>query len=137
MAKTTKTKKFKLTELEAKDSPVKNIDWEGEQLQTESNTKIEQDTGTGQEIVLRFFEFAANPQAFKDHKPTEQELFESHKNGIMALLWSDELRPYEAVEPRIMFSKDKTHYRIIVGCISSSMFVDKSRTLSQLLTNKK
>ena len=136
-----KGKKFKAIEKDvtvnskfATKSDIGDIEWEGEEIGAESTTKIQDDKGTGIPIILRRFTFAVNPEAFKDHKPTEQELFNSHKNGIMALLWSDEMRPYEAIEPRIVFSKDKSHYTIFVGCIPKGVLNDQTNTLSQLLT---
>lgn len=136
MAKKT-PRKFKAVELDAKDAPVKNIEWEGEEISTESETRIDQDDGTGQAIILRFFEFGANVETFKQHKPTAQELFNSHMRGMESLLWKDGLKPYDAIEPRLMFSKDKTKYRFIIACIPSGLnvLVDNTRTLSQLLNN--
>jgi hypothetical protein len=54
-----KEKKFKVIEKDAKDAPTKDIEWEGEEVQAESTTKIQEDKGTGQPIILRFFDFAA------------------------------------------------------------------------------
>src|SRR3990167_3098126 len=112
-------KKFKAIEKDAVDVPTgdKNIEWEGEEVQSESTTKLTEDKGTGQAVVIRFFEFGANPEVFKQHKPTSQQLFDSHRKGIEALLWRDGLRPYEGVEPRLMFSKNGKNYRIIVTCV--------------------
>lgn len=127
--------KFKALEKNAKNAPVKDIQWEGEELQTQSQTKLEEDKGTGRQIIIRFFEFGANPKVFKEYKPTTQQLFDSHKKGIEAILWKDQLKPFEEVEPRIMFSKNKTHYRIIIACVPNSIsgFLDKSQTLTQLI----
>ncbi len=132
-----KNKKFKVIEKDAKNAPTKDIQWEGEELQATSKTKIEDDKGTGTPIVIRFFEFGANPQAFKEHKPTAQELFNGHRKGLEALLWRDNLRPYEGVEPRLQFSKDKSHYRIILTCIPTSFNTINTQTLSQLLAKPK
>ncbi len=135
MPKTKKDKKFKVIEKDAIDAPVKDIEWEGEEVGVESDTKIQDDKGTGQEIILRFFDFAANPEVFRQHKPTLQELFDVHRKGMESMLWTDGLSPYHAIEPRIMFSKDKSHYRIVVSCIPSmgNTLVDKTKTLSELL----
>lgn len=132
-------KKFKAIEKDAVDAPVKDIQWEGEEINAESETKLTSDTGTGQAVVLRFFDFGANVETFKKQKPTAQDLFNSHMKGIESLLWRDGLRPFEAVEPRLMFSKDKSHYRFIIACTprTGNVLVDETRTLSQLLTNAK
>lgn len=139
MAKLTNksNKKFKTIEKVKTNSKEEEILWEGEEVTVQSDTKIESDLGTGQAIVIRFFEFAANPDAFKQHKPTAQELFNSHRKGIEALLWRDGLKPFEGVEPRVMFSKDLKHYRFITTCIpnSENTMIDTPQTLSQLLTH--
>lgn len=122
-----KTKKFKSLDKKTKDV------WEGEEVVAQSDTKLESDLGTGQPVVIRFFEFGANPEIFKQHKPTAQELFDSHRKGIESLLWRDGLRPYEGVEPRLMFSKNKSHYRFVITCIPKETLLDKPNTLSQLL----
>lgn len=128
-------KKFKAIEKNAKNSPVKDIEWEGEEVGVESKTKIQEDTGTGQPIILRFFEFAADSKVFKDHKPTAQDLFDSHRRGMESLLWTDGLAPYHIVEPRLQFSKDNKRYRFVVSCIPSlgNTLTEKTKTLSELL----
>ena len=135
-AKTLKTRgKFKAIEKDAVNAPVKDIKWEGEEIGAVSETKLEADTGTGQAIVLRFFDFGSNAEAFKLHKPTAQELFDSHRRGMESLLWRDGLKPYDAIEPRFMFSKDKLHYRFILACIPriGNVMADTPRTLTQLI----
>lgn len=133
-----KSKKFKAIEKKAKDTPmgdVDNLQWEGEEVAAQSETKLESDTGTGTPVVIRFFEFGANPEVFKQHKPTAQELFDSHRKGIEALLWRDGLKHFEGSEPRLMFSKDKSKYRFIITCIPSQALTGTPKTLSELLTN--
>lgn len=132
------SKKFSAIEKNAKDTPigdVKELKWEGEEVQAESKTKIEEDTGTGQAVILRFFEFGVNVEEFKKHKPTAQELFNSHYRGMTSLMWGDGLKPFEGVEPRLQFSKDKKKYRFIMACVPSAgnVLTDKPKTLSQLL----
>ncbi len=132
-------KKFKSVEKNAKNLPSnksEDILWEGEEVTAHSETKIESDLGTGQAIVIRFFEFGANPEVFKIHQPTAQELFNSHRKGIEALLWRDGLKPFEGLEPKLMFSKNKKNYRFIITCVPSlgNTLIDKTQTLSQLLT---
>ena len=135
MNKAKKEKKFKLTEVEAKNAPTKDIEWEGEEVGAESTTKIQDDKGTGIEVVMRFFTFAANKDAFKHHTPSAQELFDSHRKGIESLLWSDGMSPYYAIEPRLILSKDKSHYRFVISCIPSlgNTLIDKTQTLDQIL----
>ncbi len=130
-------KKFKAIEKHAKATPagdIKDMKWEGEEVATDN--LVMKDEGSGQPIVLRFFEFGVNFDAFKSRKPTAQELFNSHLNGIKSLLWRDGLEIYEAVEPRLMFSKDKRKYQFIIPCLPSQVLVDSPQTLTQLLTRK-
>ena len=124
-------KKFKAREKKTE------FEWEGEEVQAQSKTKLEDDLGTGQAVVLRFFDFGTNLMAFKDHKPTAQELFDSHRKGIEALLWRDGLAPYDVIQPRLMFSKDKKFYRFIVACVQQKghLLFQEPKTLSQLLVN--
>lgn len=126
--------KFKAIEKNPIDRPENEIQWEGQELGAISDTKLEFDTGVGQAIVLRFFDFGANPEAFKQHIPTAQELFDHHRRGIEALLWKDGLKPYEAMEPRFMISKNKEYYRFIISCIprAGQVLTDKTKTLSEL-----
>lgn len=125
--------KFKTVEKDAQDAPVKDVEWEGEEIGVESETKLEADLGTGQPVVIRFFDFGVNPEAFKQYKPTAQELFNSHRKGMEALLWRDELKPFEGVEPRLMFSKDRKNYRFIVTCLPITTLLEKPNTLSELI----
>ena len=138
MAKQIKGRKFKTIDKETQDAPVKNAVWEGEELGAISDTKLETDLGTGHEVVLKFFDFGVNVEAFKQHKPTAQELFNSHRMGIESILWRDGLKPYEGIEPRFMFSKDKNFYRFIITCVprAGRVISDTPQTLSQLLNKK-
>jgi hypothetical protein len=131
-------KRFKSIEKKAKNLPSKKVEdlqWEGEEIQTESKTRLEEDTGYGHAVVLRFFDFGANVESFKLHKPTAQELFNSHIRGIESLLWRDGLIFFKEVEPRLQFSKDKTKYRFIIAAVPSatSALVDKPKTITELL----
>ena len=108
--------------------------WEGEQIEASSETRLEDDTGTGREIVLRTFEFAINPESFKQHTPTKQELFDSHVRGIRGMLWADGLETFEEVEPRLIFSKNKKFYRICLACVPTrgNTVLEKPQTLSEI-----
>lgn len=132
-------KKFKTIEKNAKNTPhadIKDLQWEGEEVQAESTTKIGDDKGSGHAVIIRSFEFSANKDTFRQHKPTAQELFDSHMRGIESLLWRDGLKFYKDVEPRLIFSKGNTSYRFIIACLPSlgNTLVDTPQTLSQLLT---
>ena len=84
-------KKSDLIETNVKDAPVKDVHWQGKELQTESDVHLEDDEGYGNATIIRCFTFGANPEAFAQHKPTKQELFNSHLKGIEVMLWKDGL----------------------------------------------
>lgn len=128
-------KKFKTIEKNAKNLPskkVENLEWEGETVQAESKVNLQDDRGTGKPIVLRFFEFGVNPQAFKDHKPTAQELFNTHIRGMESLIWSDGLIFCKEIEPKLWFSKDNKKYRFMIGCLPVQTLIETPNTLAEL-----
>ncbi len=128
-------KKFKAIEKDALDAPVKNVEWEGEEIGAVSKTNIQDDKGEGQTITLRFFDFKANPETFRIQKPTAQQLFNTHLRGIESSLWMNGLKVFSEVTPRLMFSKDKSHYRFIIAAISDGTTLQKDgKALSELLT---
>jgi len=151
MAKT--NKKFKAVEKEAvikskhhAKTELGDVEWQGEELSTESKTKLEDDKGEGQPIVLRFVSFGADPQKFKDHQPSGQELFNTHIKGMESLLWGDGLRPFYEVQPQILFSVDGINfegfsprgkqykfYRFTLACLPMQTLLDNPMTLSQLI----
>jgi hypothetical protein len=101
-------------------------------VETQSQTKLEDDTGNGIPVIIRCFTFGANPEAFKDHTPTKQELFDSHKKGIEMHLWRDGMIYYDYVPPRIVMGKDS--YQIFIAALPArgNMLHEKPRTLSEL-----
>lgn len=137
MAKLTKGKSAKLKELAALDSSVgksKNIDWEAQQVQAESDILLTNDIGQGKTVLIRNFDFEANPEAFKVQVPTKQELFDHHARGIKAFLWRDGLRPIEYIDPKLVISKDNKGYRIFIACepMSNQTVLETPNTLSQI-----
>ncbi len=121
--------------------------WAVKTLGVESDTKLQHDEGSGEVLSLRFFDFAANPQTFKDYEekhkrlPTAQELFQSHLKQIEVELWKDEWQPVHEVSPRLLLSKDKSHYRIIITCrpakgsLVSMKDLEQVKTLSQIASS--
>ena len=105
-------------------------------VEAESKTKLQDDPGDGEAITLRFFDFAANPEAFKERMPTAQELFQSHLKQIEIELWKDQWQPVIEVEPRLLFAKDKSHYRIVIAAKPSKgsflSYQEKPKTLAEL-----
>ncbi len=106
--------------------------WYGQEVSANSDPLV--DSGTGTPIIMRFFEFEANPEMFK-HKPTNQELFNAHSQQIRMMLWGDGLEPFQGIEPKIIRSKNKPSYRIMITCIPKKgvAVTDTSQTLQQII----
>lgn len=104
-----------------------------QQVEAASKTHLEDDEGGGGAAVIRMFEFGMNPQAFGDHQPTRQELFNSHYKGIELALWRDGLTVIPEVNPRIVIDNDKQTYKIFVGAQPSRghLLYEQPRTLAQ------
>lgn len=109
--------------------------YQASQIQVESDTKIEDDSGTGGAAIVRVFEFAANPQAFKEYRPSKQELFNSHAKGIEIMLWRDGMTVMPEVAPKVTINKKKTKYRIIVGAkpAKGHMLLERPKTLKEIV----
>lgn len=117
---------------------IEGQDWRGQTVEVESETKLEADKGTGIPVIIRSFQFATNPQAFEHHKPTAQEIFDSHRAGISAMLWTDGLRPIESESPRLVFAKDNKSYMIFVTCTTGlgQTLIETPKTLSEIANVK-
>ncbi len=109
--------------------------FETQEVAAKSDVFLEDDHGTGAAAIIRVFEFSANPETFKMHTPTTQELFNAHVQQIKLMLWGDGLEVMEEVTPRLKISKNKKNYRIIIGCRPrvGQVLNDRPRTLSQLV----
>lgn len=106
--------------------------YEVTQGEVHSSTNLEDDKGTGRAVVLKFFEFAANPESFKAQIPTGQELFNVHKPQIEWFLRNEDLEIDESFPPRINISKDKKSYRIVVAGLPWGMSRTHIKTLSEI-----
>lgn len=117
------------------DNTEEKNDWFGQEVETKSDPMI--DSGSGSAIILRTFDFEANPESFKKLKPTKQELFDSHSQQIKMFLWKDGLEPIDIIEPRIIISKKKDGYRIFIGCKAKDgvALMEKPQTLQELMNN--
>lgn len=96
------------------------IDFDGHQhdvqsIEVKSETKLTDDPFEGAVAIIRKFTFGANPQAFKEYKPTKQELFNSHLKGIEIALWRDGMQLNTRIEPQIHFDEKQLRYSIFVG----------------------
>lgn len=119
------------------DSSAPTTNYDVKQGEVHSDIKLEADQGDGKTIVVRSFDFKANPQAFKERTPSKQELFNAHAKQIEVVLWKDGLKVMPDVKPQLMLSKNRNFYRIVVGAepikgnLISSLDQDKFQTLSQ------
>lgn len=109
-----------------------NVQYDVQQGEVHSDVRLEDDKGIGQAVVLRHFDFSANPEAFRAHTPSKQELFNAHKNQIYALLMADQLKVFEEVSPKIILDKKKRGYRIIVAALPFGMNRTHIPTLSEI-----
>lgn len=108
--------------------------YEVNSVETQSDTKLEDDEGEGIPVIIRTFEFGANLEAFKDHRPTKQELFDAHKKGLEMHLWRDGMIYFDQVEPQITFNKKGTKYKIIIAALPArgQALLETPQTLSQI-----
>lgn len=116
-------------------NPIKDVSGHSlESIEAKSATSLESDTGVGAAAVIRMFEFGANPEAFRQHTPTKQELFNAHYKGIEVMLWKDGLTVIPEVNPRIMLNEKGTKYRIWVGAkpAKGHILSQKPQTLSEI-----
>lgn len=113
-------------------APGKDIEWDVTGAEVHSDTNLEDDKGTGKAVVLRFFDFLAHPEAFRHQIPSKQELFSAHKIQIENALWTDDMKIFEEVAPKVMISKNKRYYRIVVAGLPWGLSRTKLPTLSEI-----
>lgn len=106
-----------------------NIKWYGKEAETEQTPM--HDTGKGEPVVLRFFEFNFPPD-IKELPTKEQILTPEYIKNLKVQLWADELRM--VLEPRV--SIDKKGFKVCVACQAKtgSSFLDKPRLLQEWTT---
>jgi hypothetical protein len=126
-----------IIEANAQNAPVKDILWDASQLETKSETHLEDDAGYGQAAIVRSFVFSANPEAFKQYTPTKQELFNHHYKQIEIMLWQDGMVVMPDVNPKVTINNKKTKYRIFVGAkpMKGHILKDAPKTLSNIAHN--
>ncbi len=114
-------------------------DYTGQSIEVKSKTKLEEDLGTGDIVLLRTYEFGANPEMFKDGEPSGQDVFNSHMKGILGMLWGDGLQPVPEIEPKLIFSKDRSKYLIMVGARPSlgQSILETPKTLTEIIHGRR
>ena len=134
-----KTKDFKIKEenAEVPKGSYKDIDWEGQEIEVHSDELKGGETGNA--VIMRFFDFKANPVAFKANPPTVQDLFNIHSKEIELSLWKDGLKPIIEVQPRFMSSKDKRYYRFVIAAtpMRGQMVTQTPKTLTEILNENR
>jgi len=112
----------------------KDVQYDVTQGEIHSTTHIEDDRGEGKPVVIRTFDFQANPDAFKERTPSKQELFNAHASQIERLLMIDGLKVMPEVNPQLKLSKNRKFYRIVVGAEPMRGFKlnDRPLTLKQI-----
>lgn len=126
-------KEFKIIEKDAVNSPVKDIQWEGKEIETETTPLANDDSG--KPVILRVFDFDLPPMP-PEYFPTKEQLINFHKTKITGFLWRDELVPIQ--EFKCIFSKDKKHFRIFATCQAKlgSTILERPQVLQEILNKK-
>jgi hypothetical protein len=103
-------------------------------IEAKSTRHLEEDIGEGNAAILRCFTFAINPQVFKEHPPTKQELFNHHHKGIELALWRDGMKVMPEVNPKIVVNQKKMQYQIFVGAQPMKGYIlqERPQTLSEI-----
>lgn len=117
---------FEVVEENALDAPVDNIKWYGKEGQTDE--KPMHDTGSGEPVLIRLFEFKFPPTLEK--LPTKEELLTpEYIRHIQVNLWSDGLRL--AMEPRVHI--DKEGCKIFAPCVAATgnSFLEEPKLLQE------
>ncbi len=123
---------------EASVGEIDNTPWQSQDLASKSETHLEDDLGSGEAAIIRVFEFAASPEAFRAHTPTRQELFNYHSKGIEVMLWKDGMTVMPDVDPKVTINEKQTKYRIFVGAkpMKGHTLHERPQTLSQIVHSK-
>lgn len=108
-------------------------DYQGQTIEVQSDTKLEEDQGTGEVAILRTFRFTKNQEIFNVREPSAQEIFESHKQGILGLLWQDGLTPDMNLE--VKFIPDREFYFIQIWAKpqAGQVLIEKTKTLTEII----
>lgn len=117
---------FEFVEEQATDSPVDNIKWYAKEDQTEQ--EYLHDTGKGEPVVIRLFEFKFPPTLEK--LPTKEEILTpEYLKHLQTLLWADSLRL--VIEPRVVI--DKEGCKIFAPCQAraGSNFLEEPKLLQE------
>lgn len=120
---------FELTKERDSELGIDAHKWYGHQDRTED--KNMHDTGKGEPVVIRLFEFKLNP-AIKELPTAEQILTPEYIRHLQNLLWGDALRL--VMEPKVII--DKESIKIFAPCQARAgqSFLDEPKLLQEWLT---
>lgn len=102
-------------------------------LEVKSETNLEQDEGFGDAAIIRRFTFGVNPEAFKQHVPTKQELFNAHYKGIEVALWRDGMKVMPDVTPKVVLENNRYHIFVGAKPMKGHMLMHKPQTLKEIV----
>lgn len=117
---------FEVIEKDAIDSPVEDIKWYGKEDRTEE--KSVHDTGKGEPIVIRLFEFKFPPTL--EVLPTkEQILTPEYLKHLKTQLWGDALRV--VLEPRVSITKEGCKIFVPCQATTGNSFIEEPKLLQE------
>lgn len=90
-------------------------DHDASTVEVQSQTKLEQDQGYGNVVVVRAFTFGLNPETYMKVQPSKQDLFNAHYKGIEVHLWKDGWKVEAELNPRVVVNPEKMQYTIFVS----------------------
>lgn len=108
--------------------------YDASSVEAASDTKLEDDKGSGKAVVMRSFTFKLDRKVFEAVPPTKQELFDGHVHGLEMALWRDGLIFDKSHEPHIVFNKKLTHYTIflVANPARGQTVLEKPQTLTEI-----
>lgn len=119
-------KDFELVEENAIDSPVKNIKWYGKEDETEQT--VMHDTGKGDSVVIRLFEFVF-PPTLETLPVKEQILTPDYIKHLKIQLWADDLRL--VMEPRVVIDKEGCKIFATCQARTGANFLEQPKLLQE------
>ena len=119
---------FSFIEQDAEDAPVKDIAWQGQDIQFNQQVL---DKGEGKPIILRQFDFSI-PVGVQ--LPEKKEIASTYQNFIDGFLWKDGLRRIDDL--RVVLQKDK--FLIFATCQAKTgaVLLDKPLTIQDYASSK-
>lgn len=121
---------FELTKDKDEEIGIDAHKWYGKDAET-TETQM-QDTGKGEPIVIRLFEFKFPPTL--ETLPTKEEILTpSYLKHLQTLLWADELRL--VIEPRIVIEKEGCKIFAPCQARNGATFIDNPKLLQEWTQN--